>query len=334
MRLRSPLGNLSEVLIQVKESANEYKTTLSKNEAATRAVLIDPILRALGWNTANTHMVEFEKSFEQVRADYALNDFNGDTRIIIEAKALDTNLNQKNLLFGIVNYVYRFQLEDIFLTDGLIWEHFEEFNPKNLKPTRVLNIIEDDPVVCAAYFVQHLDAAKYWPNEENLDDFSQSIEELKSNISTLQKQIIEIKSLTGISITLSKQPGEELQFVPLTNLEEIAWKKPTHFKLPDGSILSIKNWKDVLRESCKFALKHNSSISIPLPDRVGRKISLISYDKPQKGLSFITEEFNGKVIYIYMNYDSNNCVKNAEYILTFVPNPIKSHKSAVVLETD
>ena len=334
MRLQSPLGNLCEVLNQVKDSANKYKSTLSQNEAATRAVLIDPILRALGWNTSNTHMVEVEKSFEQVRADYVLNDFNGDPRIIIEAKALSTNLNQKNLLFGIVNYVYRFELEDIFLTDGLIWEHFENFNPKNLKPTRILNIIEDNSVDCAAYFVQHLDAAKYWPIEEDIDDFSQSIEELKSNVSTLQKEIIDLRTLFGQAPITSQKQEKELNFIILTNLDEIAGKKPTHHKLPDGSILTIKNWKDVLRESCKFALKHNSSIPIPLPDRVGRKISLISYDKPQKGLSYISEEYNGKTIYIYMNYDSNNCVKNAEYILTFVPNSIKPHQPAVVLESE
>ena len=63
MRFQSPLSNLCDVLIQIQESANQYKATLSRNEAATRAVLIDPILRALGWNTANTNMVEVEKDY-------------------------------------------------------------------------------------------------------------------------------------------------------------------------------------------------------------------------------------------------------------------------------
>ena len=44
---QSPLANLSNVLRIVKESANNYDSTLRKNEAATRAVLIDPVLRAL-----------------------------------------------------------------------------------------------------------------------------------------------------------------------------------------------------------------------------------------------------------------------------------------------
>lgn len=54
MRIQSPLSNLCEVLRQINDSAAQYQATLKKNEAATRAVLIDPLLRALGWDIANT----------------------------------------------------------------------------------------------------------------------------------------------------------------------------------------------------------------------------------------------------------------------------------------
>ena len=72
MRIPSPLSDLSDVLSQIKESAIRYEATLKKNEAATRAVLIDPVLRALGWDTADTDMVEVEKTLDQPRVDYAL----------------------------------------------------------------------------------------------------------------------------------------------------------------------------------------------------------------------------------------------------------------------
>ena len=45
---QSPLANLGGVLRIVRESAISYAPTLRKNEAATRAVLVDPVLRALG----------------------------------------------------------------------------------------------------------------------------------------------------------------------------------------------------------------------------------------------------------------------------------------------
>ena len=128
MRFESPLRNLCDVLGQIKDSANQYHATLATNEAATRAVLIDPVLRALGWDTANTNMVEVEKTLgNAVRADYALYDSNADTKIIVEAKSLGTNLNQRALFMNLVQYAFNFRLNDVFLTDGLIWKHFDNF---------------------------------------------------------------------------------------------------------------------------------------------------------------------------------------------------------------
>ena len=93
MRIQSPLSNLCDVLVHVRSSATRYEATLRKNEAATRAVLIDPILRALGWDTSNTYMVEVEKTLSQTRVDYALYNQSSDVKVIIEAKPLGEDLN-------------------------------------------------------------------------------------------------------------------------------------------------------------------------------------------------------------------------------------------------
>lgn len=334
MQFKSPLSNLSEVLIQIQESANLYRETLKKNESATRAVLIDPILRALGWDTANTNMVEVEKTMDNVRADYALYDSNAIPRIIVEAKALGTNLDQKKLVMALVGYAFSFGLTDVFLTDGLVWEHFDNFQPGNLSPTKVLNLAEDDPVACAAYFVQHLDAAKYWPIEQSIDVLSQRVDELENAITNLQKRLNDLtQALAPKSIgSDAKQPTLTEKFVPLQELEDIAGKKPLRFRLPNGEILEINTWKDVLRESCKFALAHNPNIPIPLPDRVGKKVSLFSYEKPANKVSFVTEQYNGQNIYIYLNYDSHNCVANALYVLGQVPREKMKEIPAIVLK--
>jgi predicted type IV restriction endonuclease len=92
--------------------------------------LIDPVLRALGWDTANTSMVEVEKTLDQARVDYALYD-KAVVRVIIEAKSLSTNLAQTGFIMSLVNYAFTFQLQDIFLTDGIIWQHFTNFQPGN-----------------------------------------------------------------------------------------------------------------------------------------------------------------------------------------------------------
>jgi predicted type IV restriction endonuclease len=334
MPFNSPLSNLSETLIQIQESAKLYQTTLKKNEAATRAVLIDPVLRALGWDTANTNMVEVEKTTEGVRADYALYDSNAIPRIIVEAKALGTDLGQNALVMTLVGYAFRFKLNDVFLTDGVIWKHFENFQPDNLSPSKTLNLAMDNPVDCAAYFVQHLDAAKYWSIEQSIDVISQRVDELENIISTLQKKVADLTpnapSKTNIQLPTTK--AESDIYIPLNELGEIAGKKPSKFRLPNGDVIEINTWKDILRESCKFTLAQNASLEIPFPDRVGKKISLFSLEKPANKVSFVTEQYNGQKIYIYMNYDSYNCVENALYILEKLSNEFRKFQPAAVIK--
>ena len=346
MRIQSPLSNLSDVLAQIKDSAARYQGTLKKNEAATRAVLIDPVLRALGWDTANTYMVEVEKTLDQARVDYALYDNNATVRVIIEAKSLGTNLAQPGFIMSLVNYAFTFQLQDIFLTNGIIWQHFTNFQPGNVKVERILDIVNDNPVDCAAYLVQRLDAAKFWPEEQTIDKLAQQVTQVESLVATLQQEVERLKTGTAISsnaaistITPTQTPtmqssnkqGSAVTYVELDRITDITGKRPSHFRLPDGTEIIVKRWKDILRESCKFALQSNPNIPIPFPDRSGKKVSLFSNVKPAAGLSYITEDYNGQTIFIYVNYDANNCMANARYILQQVPKQRMQTQAAVAI---
>jgi len=200
MRIQSPLSHLSEILKQVVISAKQYHTTLSTNEAATRAVLIDPVLRALGWDTANVHMVEVEKYHQHNRLDYALNDNHKQIQIIIEAKSLGTNLEKNDLIMSLVNYAFVFKLRYIFLTDGLTWMHFTDFQPGNIKIPRILNLASDNLIDCAGYLVQHLDAAKFWPMGEDIDDLAQKVQHLETQLDAVQQELERIKQKTSIIV--------------------------------------------------------------------------------------------------------------------------------------
>lgn len=338
MRIQSPLSNLCEVLHQIKESANQYQKTLRKNEAATRAVLIDPVLRALGWDMANTNMVEVEKTLNQTRVDYALSD-STDVKIIIEAKSLGENLSHTNILMSLVTYAFTYKLQDIFLTDGLIWQHYTNFQPGNVAPTKTLNIVQDDPVECAAYFVQRLDAAKFWPEEQTIDRLTQRIDQLESAVSTLQQELIKIQTsslisqkATNNSLRSAKDNGSNKNGEKFINLEDVTdttGKKPIQLRLPNNAVIDIRTWKDILRECCKFALAHNPKIPIPFPDRSGKKVALFNTVKPSEGISFVTENYLGQQIFIYANYDSNHCIANALHVLKQVPSASQQVQAAV-----
>jgi len=346
MRIRSPLSNLSDVLSQVKESAERYKDTLRKNEAATRAVLVDPVLRALGWDTANTYMVEVERTLEKSRVDYALYDHNAAICIIIEAKSLQTNLNQTDFIMSLVNYAFTFKLQDIFLTDGSIWQHFTSFQPGNVQAAKTINLAVDDPIESSAYLVQRLDAAKFWPEEQNIDRLAQQVDQLESMVATLRKELEQIKTLliqqpqtaplhvspleVKAATTTSKEQASVARFIPLTQVTDVTGRRPRFLRLPDGTTVPVKKWKDVLRESCKFVLSISPDIPIPLPDRAGRKVSLLNITPPPEGISFVAEQYNGQEIYIYVNYDANNCVSNTKYILQRTPKPYQKETTAIV----
>lgn len=348
VRFQSPLSNLCDVLGEIKDSAKQYKAILSKNEASTRAVLIDPILRALGWDTANTHMVEIEKSLGSVRADYALFDSNKAAQIIVEAKALGSNLTLQPLVMSLVNYAFEFKLNDIFLTDGLTWHHYSDFRPGKVTPTKVLDLTKDNPVEIAAYLVQMIDAARFWP-VENTDLLAQRIEQLESTVATLQRLISlqtpsQPANVTAISSngdtknsnittpsTVVLQPTQ-VKYVDLASLTDVTGRRPSQLRLPDNSTIAVKRWKEVLRECCKYTLTSNPSISFPLPDRAGKKVSLLSLTKPAPGISYVTEQYNGGTIFIYANYDANNCIANAQYILGLATSTGNITTAAVAME--
>ena len=321
MRIKSPLANFTELLAEVSASAGIYSETLKSNEASTRAVLVDPIVRALGWNTGNPAMVEVEKTFLQARVDYALYDANGDVRVIIEAKKLGENLNNQSILLSLVNYAFTSEVKDIFLTDGILWHHFSGFEPGKLAPSKILDLRNDELVEIAAYLVQRLDAAKYWPDEKDVDELSQKINQLQSSFADFERELSQFK--VQINDSKFKTPpqkpiiNQDLQhdFSPLDKIGNVKNTKPSKLRLPDGSTLGVNSWSGVLRECAKFVLAHNSELIIPMPDKAGKKVNLLDHHPPQKGVSYVQLEYKGVPIFLYDNYESNNCVANSLYIL-------------------
>ena len=82
------LEPLVSTIETIKERIDAHGPALRENEIRTRMALIDPLLQALGWDTANPAMVAPEYSAGNGRADYAL--LNGAVNPVafIEAKHL------------------------------------------------------------------------------------------------------------------------------------------------------------------------------------------------------------------------------------------------------
>ena len=99
--------------------------------------LIDPLLRALGWDTEDPALVlpEYESSG---RADYALLGGAGKPSAVIEAKRLGESL--ANHRGQMVNYANMSGIPYAGLTDGNIWEFYDVFDRKPLEERRLLHV--------------------------------------------------------------------------------------------------------------------------------------------------------------------------------------------------
>jgi hypothetical protein len=285
MEVNSPLSNFVKVLEQVNQTAKNYGPKLTKSESSTRAALIDPVLQSLGWNFKNPDMVELEKVLPKIRIDYALLDCSGQLVAIIEAKQLGGNLTDPAVTNQIFSYGFQNHLSNIMLTDGIVWLNYISATLSNTTATKI-DISKDDPVSCADFFLQHLDAFRFWSGQPAVNP-------------TPPNPFFQ--PLTSLSANLRNR------------------KAPTALRLPDGKVVSVSHWRDILEECINFVLKVNPSLPIPLIDNAGKSKFLIDYSSSSTSGAILQTTYNGKPIYIYLNYDASNCVANALHILKYLP---------------
>jgi Restriction Enzyme Adenine Methylase Associated/Type I restriction enzyme R protein N terminus (HSDR_N) len=112
------MSDLAEVLKQLRERIDRYRERL-RGEENTKAILIDPALRTLGWDLENIDEVqrEFRLKSAAKPVDYALL-VSKAIRVFIEAKALGENLDDPRWANQIMGYASVAGAKWIILTDG------------------------------------------------------------------------------------------------------------------------------------------------------------------------------------------------------------------------
>ena len=119
------LDDLQGVIEKLQQIIKGHRDYLSRHETRTRQVLIDPLLRELGWDVSDPAAVQLEYRVGQQWADYALMS-NGRPLAVIEAKKLGSDL-EDNQMMQVLNYANRDGIEYMIVTDGDRWEMYEVF---------------------------------------------------------------------------------------------------------------------------------------------------------------------------------------------------------------
>ena len=132
------LGDLVGCIELLQERMRSHRDTLQENETRTRMALIDPLLRALGWDVFDPAVVTPEYKAGGGRADYALLRTDGKPAATVEAKKLGEGLSSHRM--QMLNYAVASGIAYTGLTDGDRWELYSVFEPVPLDDKRKLEV--------------------------------------------------------------------------------------------------------------------------------------------------------------------------------------------------
>ena len=146
------LDDLQGVIEKLQQIIKVHRDYLSRHETRTRQVLIDPLLRELGWDVSDPAAVELEYSVKLVYkvgkkwADYTLmfkdelmSDADSKPVAVIEAKPLGSDLNDDKMMQAL-NYANRDAINYMIVTDGNKWEMYEVFKQAALEERLLMKL--------------------------------------------------------------------------------------------------------------------------------------------------------------------------------------------------
>ncbi len=228
------------------------------NEAQTRASLIDPILTALGWDTADPTLVRHEFTSHGGRADYALLASTEELAAIVEAKALRNPLETKEIA-QTTNYANMLGAPYAALTDGNRWVLYEVFKKAKIEDRLVLNV----SVSAAETQATALALLSLWRPNVLSSDWRKPPD---------PNPVPQPSPSPGPTpkVLPDPLPPPSDGWIPLPDFQGQTYvPPPSPALLPDGSKLPLKFWKDLLRGVVRWLLEGGALSPERLPVPLG-----------------------------------------------------------------
>ena len=251
-----PLESLLKLVEQLQRRIATHGDALRQNEALTRYVLIDPLLRELGWDTADPAQVVAEYKSGSSSADYALLS-NGRPIMIVEAKKLGTQL--QDAVSQVINYCTQEGYDYFAVTDGGRWEVYETHKRGNLKEKIVttFDVRSSSADIC-------LQALALWRPSVQADRVAEGQAPIMGIVPNNTDSLKTPPQSTPPSRDENKwQPISELNPQPGST-------PPVEVRFPNSSIASVTRWNSILVEVVRWLINENhlnaSHCPIQLPN--------------------------------------------------------------------
>lgn len=200
------------------------------HETRTRVLLIDPILKALGWDVLDPDIVEIETPNEDGgRPDYVLK-VGDQPRLVVEAKALG-KLNVSDTVAQVAEYIYKPPLDVVaaaVFTDGEKWRFHDK--PKIKNGEQIAKVTEGEVYRVASQLNRSLARWNFGPDP------------------------VSPPELGGASFAID----DDANFPP--------GKAPTAIRIGDDEPIAANGWSGMYAEVAKYVVleRHLVADQIPL----------------------------------------------------------------------
>ena len=126
---------LEEIIAEARRVLTEHAEYLRGNETATRALVIDGVLTALGWDIKDPAWVRLEHN----KVDYVLLSSSGESLAVVEAKPADSGQKDMDRRQA-SGYATEIGARYAVLTNGGRWEAWEMVQRKPRKESIVVEV--------------------------------------------------------------------------------------------------------------------------------------------------------------------------------------------------
>jgi hypothetical protein len=301
------LEDLCNLVETLRQKSQKFGHLLSQSEALTRYVLIDPILRSLGWDTENPELIRPEYSPGQGKADYVLFE-NNQPLAFIEAKSLGQSLQQG--IIQSINYTIQSGTKYFIITDGLKWEIYETHKPVPLpqKRTADFDIAKGD----VKEAVLHLLALWKFGSLNPSPLVVQNIPPVLPSNASIGTAISSIPSHGSSGAAMPTQSTIALASFAV----KLGEQPPKKLVDPNGVEHSVKAWRDILLLVVDWLLQqgllttNDCPVQLPNASRY-----LISTTPKHKSGDDFSARGQVQSVYVETKADARKLVHDASFLL-------------------
>jgi len=293
------INDILDLIEKLKDNINKYRNDFSTNEFLVRYSLIDPFLRALGWDTEDPDQVRPEYSTGAGRPDYALFLKGKESPIaFVGAKKLGKAEDLEQYVSYCVNRGVKF----FIATDGDHWELYDTFKETTTPNKKIVEwyISREDPVHILFKSLSIANLKLFGDKPQNsvvIGDYEHSMtERTKSEISSTNSEKIQTedkyastrKALKPLSITIN------------------------------GETFRIRNQNEILVYTAEWLIRQGKLTNSTPPIGEGNKRWLINSEPVHRdGSNFRAPKKLSNGLYIETHSPLPQTMKEAKYLLKY-----------------